>query len=414
MEFTFYKDELLRALKLLEPYAVHEQTELDSEPYFDNKVVFGFDSKLCYLSIHREELQIHINIPYFYEESSLMFCIELIPLIKKLEHTNAQLLRFEEDTFFGFLVYSVWQKQKKFLFEVKAYSARKIKGYKISNSSLIDIRKSVFVGLLSELHEYTSEDYLRPSNKYIWFYGNGKEYIAIATNGHKLAYNSGITYVEEDFCFGILGKDVPCLLETLSHVGERLQVHMELEYNTICGYDNITGTEINILHSLPDVTKWIDLPRFVLDLKSGCVHSALCSCHEMKSAIKRVALTGYNANVFLHFTNGHVNIHSYDRDFEQTTCSEFYKVQSDDDDFVVEQKAKTLLLLLERINTIYVRFCVDSHGYLHVLNEQEAIFGNADRFSTGFIIEENERKILERKDFELARDNKYYREHYFI
>ena len=416
MEFTFYKEELLRALKLLEPHIGHEKTELDSEPYFDDKVVFEFGNKLCYLSVHHTETQIHVNIPYFYGESDLVFCLELIPLIKLLERTNAQLLRFEEDTFFGFLVYSVWQKQKIFLFEIKAFSVRKLKGcnYKVSDSFLYDVRKSIFASLLSRLYEYTEEDLLRPCKKYVWFYGNGKEYFAIATNGKKLEYNSGTTYEEKDFCFGILGKDVPCLLETLSHVGERLQIHVEHEYNIIYGYDKITGTEIEILHFLPDISKWFDFPKFVLDLKSESIHTVTCFSFEIKKTLERISLTGYNVDVFLHFMNGHVNIHSYDKDFEQVTCSEFYETQSSTDNFIVRQKVKTLLLLLGRINTVLVRFCIDTHGYLHVLNEQEMMFGKNDRFACGFKMEEEDRKIVERKDFELARDNKYYRERYFI
>ena len=415
MEFTFYKDELLRALKLLEVHVGHEKTELDSEPYFDDKVVFGFGNKSCYLSVYHLETQIHINIPYFYGESDLMFCMELIPLIKKLEHINAQLLRFEEDTFFGFLVFSVWQKHKKFLFEIKAFSIRKLQNnnYKISNSSLFEIRKSIFVSLLSELYEYADEDYLNPCYKYVWFYGNGKEYFAVATNGKRLAYNSGTTYEEKSFCFGILGKEVPYLSETLSHVGERLEIHIEDECNIIYGYDKITGTEIEILHFLPDTTKRFDFYNTTLRLKSECIHNAIISNQEIKCAIKRISLIAYNVEVFLHFANGHVNIHSYDKELELATCSEFLKVQSKVDDFIIRHKTKTLLLLLERISTPFVRFSVDSHGYLHILNEHEVIFGDTDRFAIGCRIEENERKIVERKDFELARDNKYYRERYF-
>lgn len=413
MEFTFYKDELLRALKLLEPYAGHEQTELDSEPYFDDKVVFAFGNKSCRLSVCHDDMQIHIDIPYYYGESDLTFCMELVNLIKVLKHTSAQLLRFEEDTFFGFFVYSVWQEKKKYLYELKAYSARKIKGYKVSNSSWLCIRKNIFLSLLSSLYEYTRGDCLEPIRKYIWFYGNGKEYTAIATDGHKLAYRRGETYIEMSFSFAILGEEVPCLLETLHNVGETLYVHMEYEYNIVYGYDKITGTEINILHFLPDVSKWKNLPRFLQSLKCECVNTAIVLRQEIITSVRRINETGYDAEVFLHFINGHVNIHSYDEDFEEVSLSEFYKTLYKSDDFITRQKASTLLLLLESTTTTLIQMCIDSRGFLHVINDDESIYGFNGQFSCGCPIGDNEKNVIERKDFELARDNEYYRKSYF-
>lgn len=414
MGFTFYKDELLRALKVLEPYAGHTQTDLDSEPYFGDKVVFGFYNRSCNLQVCHEDSQISIFVPYFHDTPDSLFCMELKPLIKTLEHVNAQTLTFEEEPFFGFLVYSAWQEQKIFLFEIKAFSARKIKGYKISNSSSFEIRKSIFVSLLSDLYKYTNKDELKPCNRYIWFYGNGEKYIAVATDGHKLSYRKGKTIINENFSFAILGTEVPCLLETLNNVGERLILHSELDNNIIYAYDRTTGAEINILHFLPDVTKRIDLPKFIQGLKSESVHSALVFYPEILNAVKRISEIENNNELFLHFKNGHVNIHSYDEDFEQISCSEFYETQSNIGDFIVRQNTKTLLLLLENINTILVRFCVDSHGYLHIMNEREYIYRETDRFACGYTVGENERKVVERKDFELAKYNENYRKNIFV
>lgn len=413
MGFTFYKEELLRALRLLEPYAGDEQTKQDAEPYFDDKVVFGFGLGECSLSVHHKDSQIHVNIPYYYDEPDLVFCMELRPLIKILEHISAQLLRFEEEPFFGFLVYSVWQEHKTFLFEIKAFSVRKLKGYKVSTSSCFDIEKRTFMSLLSELYQYTGDYDLRPYKKYIWFYGNGRECFAIATDGHKTAYKRMKTLIELDFCFGILGKEVPLLSYTLSKMGRSLQVHMDQEYNSIYSYDDITGTEIHFVHYLPKEAERFDLPKATLNLKSEIIHSATASLHEIKNTMKRIGLIDSNIDVFLHFFNGHVNIHSYDENLEEETCSEFLEVQNNVDDFVVRHKARTLLLLLDGIKTITVRFCVDARGLLHVLEEQETVFGDTDRFAAGCLMEETERKVVERKDFLLARNNKHYRKLYF-
>lgn len=413
MEFTFDKKELLRVLRLLELYVIPNKYDESPESYFGDKVVFRFIEKKCKLSVYREDVHVHIYIPYEHGKEEKPFSMDLLPLIETLEHISYQQIKFEEDTFFGFLIYSSGEGPKKFIHEIRAYSTRKIKECsKQTDSFWFDISKREFVSLLNELYEYTDDDYLSPNNKYVWFYGNGKEYMAAASDGHKLAYRKGQTYIDAGFRFGILGKEVPFLSETLTYVGEMLQVHMENEYNIVYGYDKITGTEINILHFLPDVSKWKYLPDIILSLKSESVSNATVCCQDIVKTIRRVCIKGYDAEVFLHFINGHVNIHFNDDDFK-VSFSEFYDTQYCDGDFVIKQKARTLSLLLERINTISVRFCIDSRGFLHVLRDNEEIFGDSDRFSCGCLIETEEKKMIERKDFELARDNGNYRNLYF-
>lgn len=428
--FTFKTEELIDALSILEPYIeparkedVEEEAEVSKritipKLYFGDKVTFRFsDSEnVCFLSTYANDVHIEITCNLSQPFKEISFCMSLPYLLQELETCQTEYIRFEEDRFFGFIIFDAEiQNEKRKLFEVEAFSVRNQKEFYPNFYDTLyphgfQIEKEFFLNSLKELYKYCSILEMRKELNGCWFTINNGICKVTASNGHILSTKTFVTNVVGSHCISIPGAYALRIFET---VNEWKQDYIQIRYNEnyVEIYDFNTEKHRGISIDIPrNETTGIQIQKI---LSNNCViHKAEINTTELLSCIKRISTFGENRDIciMLHFLYNHVNIHYID-DIWNISASAFLDVINCHESFLVKLNVAYLNILLSDIHTEKLRMYFTNKKYIYILNEDEEIDGDTFRFVCLCLYGDKDIQNLERLDASLL-SHKMYKKKY--
>lgn len=423
MEFTFFKDDLLSALKILEPYIEkaqkeEEYTEEDEntetiiespKTYFGDKLSVVFQENRCYLFVSTNSHQVETSFMYIFKTGKAQFCLPLTYLRQRIERTNSEIIRFEEERFFGFQVFDVELKPKKLIFEIEAFSINKLDEIRVVNPDVIPIKKEFLVSALSSLYKYSGNDRLGSFQNYVWFRIKDGICTVFANNSEILSCKKYNVDVNGEHEFGIIGKDVPKILETLKIADSKLEVLVGYDNVKINGYLPNYSVPISITNYLPSDIETSNVNHLIST--NEYYFRAYIKTKELAHITKIIIGIEYNYNdIFLHFLNGHLNVHSRENLFG-VFVSEFYDVAGIGEATILLD-ARIVNMALEDIHTDYTSIVITKYNFVYILGEGESVGGDSFRVTRGKIMSQDDYNWITSRDSDLAKYNKNYRNKY--
>ena len=427
MEFTFFKDDLLHALQALSLYAFlgqksgwqsndfnqEESDNLKELPILDleAKVIFSFEYGKCNIFICANNMMVGVICDYIFKIGEFSFCLPFADLRKKLEYCDGELIRFEEERFFGFNAFAVELRPKHYVFDIEAYSAKRQKIMSLGNPVMsCKVKLGLIKSIILELAKYAGNDILVPFINYVWLKFTKGYCIAMASDGHWLSYKKIKCSVEEDFELPIPRDEVSNFLQSMAHM-EEIVVTKDAEIVKIAG--NITdpvGSMYFMYHYVP-----FDARKFPIEDFTE-THEIKFSADINKENLARIArkiadISDDNDLMMLHFINNHVNIHSL-KNSSGLSVSEYYEVENCNENFVVGLRARKVCQVLNDIYTTNVFIRISNPFYVFFLNENERIGGDSFRMLCEMKMTDSSFAWLEKRDYELLVNNREYRQKY--
>lgn len=312
MEFTFFKDDLLNGLQLLEPFVGHSFEEyienhtttiLLPKHYYEDKIVFRFEDNKCYMSVSREDLDVEINIPNHFKIGSFTFCVTFWQLLLCLEAYDTELIRFEEERFFGFSAYAVELHPKKYLFDIEAYSTKWLKKFVTNPIHGKDTVMMWIKPILEMLGKYTDTDYITDESfNYIWIKISNGISTAFASNRYTFACIKEEVSMLQDFQFAILGKYSNAILGILQESDGELKMLKEGLCARILSHGAGIVGRMSVTYSIPEIgDDYKNIASELINAKSISFMADIFKDNLLKIANKISEIKSCKTKIILHF-----------------------------------------------------------------------------------------------------------------
>ncbi len=420
IKFCINRDELCDALVYLAPF-IRPQKKKDFEKdsddesisipeiYYDDKVSFSFGENHMALYVIVDEIKIErtINeVPICYGPG---FCLPFAYLQQELEEHVCERLRFEEDRFFGFMVYD--DKTNEYLFDINAFSIRK--QTKISSPyhelpvyHLITLEQSILTELLKDFDKYTHSGHTQ-AFQYIWCQIKDGCCTVFATDGSSLRLKHYPTEIVGQHSFSFPGRYAARILNIISQWQNQFPLRIEFD-DKWCriyknGYRDIIDFAMH-LESIPNIQKALNV--------NTNTHKATLKTDSLRSTFKMIkAMEGSNRKILLHFLGNHVNIYWKDPIWNRSVF-EFKDVEEYDGYYAICLDVKIFEKIIDEITSDSVSLYLVGDNIVHIVAEDEELLGDIIRVQARIKLDEKDQELLNEGDEALENDQRYLEKYY--
>ena len=422
MKFCIQRVPLRYALEYLAPFIKPQKKNKDEEccdeealitlpePYFDDKVTFRLfnDSMSIYVIV--DEIKVERSAPAEICQNGPEFCLPFAYLQQEVERNVCNKYRFVEDRFFGFMVYN--DETGEHLFDINAYSIRRQNKigpmeHDWPEYRAFNLETSIFMELLRDFDKYTKPDRNFLYKRFIWCQISEGCCNIFATDGSSLRLKRYHTEVTGQYVFSIPGQYASRVLSIIPHWPTRPIMRIECD-SKLCritkeGFGDIIAFAMN-LDLMPDLQNILE--------PMHTPHKATIQTESLRSTFRMIkAMDSTSRKLILHFMDDHVNLYWKDHNFNKSIF-EFKDIDDCYTDFVVCLDVRTFERIIDEISSDTVGlYCVNDR-LLHIVGEEEEVYGDLIRVMATSKMDEQDQELLEEGDEALEKDQHYLNKYY--
>ncbi len=405
IEFCVESADLTSSLNQLSPFIdmkdfkvryneENDYTYYDAEKVrYNDKVIFVLCDNFLKLKIIKNKIKVSVDCPMKGSYENIEFCVSMPYLIQILSKIDPTTLYFQEDLFFGFVVYD--DNDDTELFDLQAFSTRNLFEVHHNNTyNVIHLESNILLDTLIPFAKYGDHD-LFDFGQIFYFINNG-ECTVLASDRARIAFNRYTTSIGETLAFCI-----PCkyALQICDMIKKWKVDFITMEYNNtnsrIHHFDNNSSQNISI--EISRVNPNLDFSIFEKILKpKRIVNKAIIDTLQLKTFLKRAqAWISGNNHIYLYFGKNTLKLY-IEAIFEYKNATEWYNITNTGDEFYLKIYRKHIDEIAEDLHSPKTKVFVNECGYVYFLNEEETVGGTSQRFVCCCILKENDMIIAEK------------------